>query len=237
MTRLSTFTIDDLEVCSRELRVVGVGAADMCESAERVTQHLFDRFRGDGQPSECVLVSMHKTHPCRALPLDLHAIVHEADPAVGDDDLCLVRMSSTSDERLPATLGTAAPLTANTSHTQPAIAAMLSAMGVELGELPDPITAIKSGVLHRSMDGFLVPSMRTSNLLTPAVRAELDALGVQSAVGLGGWLPSGNVFVLFALARVPIRERSARFLRSLAPSIRASLAPFTHRPFSADQSI
>ena len=232
MTGLSSFTIDDLEVCSRELRVLGAGAVNMQESAQRVTEHLFDRLRGRASRSECALVSLHKTHQHRALPLDLHAVVRDVDPTVEDEDLCLVRMSMASDERVSGTLGSTTPLTATTSHAQPVVAAMLSAMGVQLGSLPDPISVIKSGIHRRSIDAFVVPAFRESELLTGAVRAELDSIGVQSAVGFGGWLPSGNLFMIFALGRVAIAERSARLLGSLAPSIRASLAPFTHRPFA-----
>lgn len=230
MTRLSGFTIDDLEDCNRQLRVIGAGAATMGEVAQRITDALFERLCDDRTHQEPVTVSLHKSHPMRALPLDLHALVRATDPSIEDDDPCLVPMSASPDHsgRL---LGSSPPLTARTWTSQPALASIASAMGIDLAVLPDPITAIKAGLHTRLLDGLFVEAVRTSGALSGPGRAELDAAGVQSAIGIGGWLPSGNVFLLLVLARVPIPPRSARLLRSLTPAIRASLTPFTHRPF------
>jgi hypothetical protein len=234
MARLSNFTIDALEELSRELRVIGAGASTMQASARRITSYLYDCLRGPAPSSDCVAIALYKTHPCRALPLHLHALAHQMDERVTDSTPCLVRMSVAPGDGGIDALGEMLPLTSASLDAQHLLPSLFSMMGLDLESVPDPITAIQRGLHHRTLDGFFVPDIQADTRLGERARSELEQLGTRSAIGLGAGLPSGSVYMLFVLSRTSIPVRSGRLMQSLTPAVKASLVPYTHRPF--DQS-
>jgi hypothetical protein len=54
----------------------------------------------------------------------------------------------------------------------------------------------------------------------------VEAIGLRSMVALGGVLISGEVFFVVVFSAIPVPERTADLLRSVAPAVQASLTPF-----------
>jgi serine phosphatase RsbU (regulator of sigma subunit)/anti-sigma regulatory factor (Ser/Thr protein kinase) len=65
--------------------------------------------------------------------------------------------------------------------------------------------------------------------LVPA-RSLVDAHGVTAALGLGGVLPSGEVFTVVLYSRVPIDPATAQRFGAVAEAMRGAMAPFAHLP-------
>lgn len=67
---------------------------------------------------------------------------------------------------------------------------------------------------------------------SPLVPAQwlVDAHGVASALGLGGILPSGELFSVVIFSRVPIDTVTAHRFGAVAEALCAALAPFAHLP-------
>lgn len=67
---------------------------------------------------------------------------------------------------------------------------------------------------------------------SPLVPAQwlVDAHGVASALGLGGILPSGELFTAVVFSRVPIDTVTAHRFGAVAEALCAALSPFAHLP-------
>jgi serine phosphatase RsbU (regulator of sigma subunit)/anti-sigma regulatory factor (Ser/Thr protein kinase) len=69
----------------------------------------------------------------------------------------------------------------------------------------------------------------TGSPLVPA-QSLVESHGVQSALGLGGILPSGEVFTVVLLSRVPIDPATAQRFGAVTEAMRGALSPFAHLP-------
>lgn len=67
---------------------------------------------------------------------------------------------------------------------------------------------------------------------SPLVPAQwlVDGYGVTAALGLGGILPSGEVFTTVIFSRVPIDAATAQHFGTATEALRTAMAPFAHRP-------
>src|SRR6185437_10215087 len=67
---------------------------------------------------------------------------------------------------------------------------------------------------------------------SPLVPAQwlVDSHGVTSALGLGGILPSGELFTVVVFSRVPIDTVTAHRFGAVAEALCATMAPFAHLP-------
>jgi hypothetical protein len=235
MAELGTFSVDDLETFSRAVRELGTGAADMQAAAQRVTDYLHGHLRGaDGEP-QLLTALCHKTHLFGRLPPDLQALARSVDASIDDRAVCLVRLSQSGlATDAPDARTLVQPLTPAAFASQPVLVAMLVAMGLDVDSALDPDRAITMALHHRSLPGFLVPDLLESEWFDdPDTRAQLEQVGARSLLGLGGALPSGDLFFLFLFSHVPIPPRSAELLRTVATATKATLIPFTLRPFGA----
>ena len=232
MARVSGFTVDDLEEFSVVLRTIGEGASDMQDAAGRIVHYFHDNL-GEGETRDCLTVSLYKTHTYRYLPERLQALAKEADDTVDDGTACLVRMATVGyEEPEPQAASLVRPLTPIAFEEQPILVGLLVAMGLDVDAALDPERMISTGIHRQQLDMFHVPDLATSEWVDEEARAQLDLLGLSSLLGLGGGLPTGDLFFLFLFTCERTDERSADLMRSLAPALKATLIPHARMPFA-----
>jgi hypothetical protein len=229
---VSSFAVGDLEVMSRALRAVASGSDTMEEAARRIVEHVHAGLRSDGEP-DCLNVSLYKTHLYKTLPARLQALAFEADATVEPRTACLARLAVAGyDEPEPEASALVRPLTAAAFEEQPILVALLVAMGLDQDAATDPQRAVSAGVHREELQAFFVPDLAASEWVADDdTRAQVAALGLSSLLGIGGGLPSGDLFFLFLFTLAPIAPRSADLMRSLAPALKAALIPHSLRPF------
>lgn len=228
---LAEFSIDDLEIFSEALRTIGDGAHGIEGAAARVTAYLDERLAGLDGDRACVNLSLHMTHPFAGLPPERQAQAASLDPSVTASTACLTPLSIAGhvDEAEPG--GVALPLTDPMFSTRPILLTSLQAMGLNRELATERTEVVLSGVHRKELEAFLVPDLRVSDLLGPDERERVQALGIRSLLGIGGGLPTGDLFVLFLFARDVVTDRSAYLLRALAPAIKATLIPHALHPW------
>jgi two-component system NtrC family sensor kinase len=234
MAHASSFTVSDLETFSRDLRGLAPGAADMTVVAQRATDYLYEHLRTDDGEPECLTVALYKTQLLATLPGRLQRLARQADPTADGGTACLTQLATTGFEQPDPEPGSIVrPLTPAAFEEQPILVSLLVEMGLDVDAALDPQRALSAGVHRKDLDLFLVEDLATDDWTADAdVRQQTVALGLRSMLGIGGGLPSGDLFLLFWFSHVPIDRRSADLLRSLAPAIKASLIPFSLRPFA-----
>lgn len=236
MHRLDTFGVDDLVVLSKELRELGDAARPMASIAAELTTLLHTRLVDrHGQPA-CALVRLYKTHRFADLEPPLQAFARDLarEPITGDTR-CLTLLGTAGldpawNDRTRSAGHQAIPLTSEAIVAQsPMIAQLIAALGLDVTAVvrPDPMLHIE--MHHRAYNVFFVPEARGAASI-PA-QEFVARYGICSAVGVGGVLPSGDLFALVVFTVVPILEEVADLFRSLAPAVKAAIIPSTFHVF------
>ena len=233
MAVLERFTVDDLVAFSTDLRGMGAGASSMCEVSQEIADHLLANLVDDAGEPACLSVTLHKTHVFERLPLHLRDVAVEADPTVEPKTACLALLARSDTGVLPPPEAAerVRPLTPSAFTEQPIFVRLLAALGVDEASVLDPEQALAMRMQHRELNVYVEPELATSDLVDDAAREMVRQLGIHSLVAIGGILPSGDLFLVALIAKVPVGERVADLLRSLGTAAKVSLIPFTFKPF------
>jgi hypothetical protein len=180
----------------------------------------------------CALVRFYKTHPFASLEPELQALVaREMGAGMPDPAMrCLTLLGTAGDEaawnsRHRSQRHRVIPLpSADIVRSAPMIARLLEDLGVDLESIVAGREAPARPSEPRTYDVFHVEQA----LGSPAIPAQEEFVvpyAIQSVVGFGGVLRSGELFavVLFSRARIP--ATSANRFRTLALDIRSALFP------------
>ena len=234
---LEKFGVDDLVACSDTLRALGDDADDMSEVAERTVRFLRDSLvTHDGDPA-CALVRFYKTHPLHGLTADLQAFANGIHGGPLDNDVrCLTLLGTAGSEPSwndPANSKShrAVPLSGRTALEQsPMVASLVGDLGIDVDFVvrPDPAQIVERH--HQDYGVFHVP--RASGSAAVPAQDFVDKYGIESVVGLGGVLPSGDLFAVILFSTVPVSAEVADMLRSLALAVKAAIVRLTFTVFS-----
>jgi two-component system NtrC family sensor kinase len=233
MLDLTSFTLKDMANLEAALRRIGAGAESMQEVASRIVRHLHgglvDRRSGKGS---CALVRLFKTHRQGDLPPELREGVGAAadGAAVTREMKCLVLLATAGDE--PAWNSTALsvghkviPIASPSAVAKvPMLVDLFRQLGIEsaLESLPE------SGIL-------IEPEQKTFNVFyVPVARGRPEMLQedfvlpfhIESVLGVGGMLPSGELFALVMFSKIPIPRATADLFAPLALSVKLALLRF-----------
>jgi hypothetical protein len=217
------FNVDDLVEASARLRRIGRDKPFMVDAADDVAQYLYAAL------DACVGVVVHKSHEITELPSEL-AMASTSAPVGPGPRHCLAQLAAVG--RLPSR-GTFAhasvPLDADALRPSSLVGRAFGALAVTVDEVLDPLVAQRQAIQRRSLGAFHLDIAGAD--LPFAERAPLLDLGVQSVVAFGGGLLTGQVFVVWLLAAVPVPLGAATLFRSLAPAVQSALVPTTFRTF------
>jgi PAS domain S-box-containing protein len=232
---LAKFDLNDMIECGRAVRKAGEAASSMEEAAGEIIR-LFRRTLVDSQTGEanCPLIRCFKTHPLSQLPPDLEQIVQGSvsDKRYLRPDLpCLALLATAGAEeswndRRSSRGHAAIPLeSVEMVERAPMIASLLRQMGLKIETALNPDSLLILDAEQHTFNVFHVENAEGS----PSIPAQADFVkryGIRSALGFGGVLPGGELFIIVMFSRVTIPRETADMFRTIALGVKLALVPF-----------
>jgi hypothetical protein len=116
----------------------------------------------------------------------------------------------------------------------PMVVRLLEQMGLHARDIVEPKTALlMKASQYRNFGVFHVETALGSEHI-PNQQTFVEQYGIRSVVGMGGLLPSGEIFAVILFSRVVISLEVAALFRTLALSVKLALLPFApNEVFSA----
>jgi len=237
MPDIADFTLKDMVEVSAALRSMGSGAASMEEVADKIVHYLYDHLtEKDGKGNACALVRLFKTHSYADLDDSLQTFasgIMLASP-VSDKMKCLVLLASAGmlpewNSRKQSEGHKAIPLPSeHFIESFPMITQLIQQLGLEVNTLLQPDPAVVMDMAQKTYNVFLIPDAVGSSYV-PAQEGFVIPFKVQSVLGFGGILPSGNLFAIILFSKVKLSRQTADMFRSLALSVKIAILPFDGR--------
>ena len=228
---VGNFDLTSMLRCARALREAAADAASLEQSAKAITRVLYDACvdPASGERS-CALVRFYKTHEFEALPTRLRAFARRQMPGFEPrpDMKSLVLLATVGDEqtwndRKRSRGHQAIPLASvEMIERAPMISALLQQFGLTPQEAVRPGSDVLPDREGKAYNVFHVPEAVGSPYI-PAQADFVEPYGIQSVIGFGGALRSGNLFATILFSRRPIPAESAARFRSLAVDIKGIL--------------
>jgi hypothetical protein len=211
----------------------------MEEAARRTVNFLYERLVGgrSGQRA-CVLVRLFKTHPYGQLPEELQEVARRmlGGRTPPESTRCLVLLGTRGDEpawnqRRQSQGHQCIPLPSpEVVRRAPMIASLLRQFGVRIEAVVDPGYVLDPATTRFNV--FYVPDAIDSPIV-PAQAEFVGPCGVQSVLGYGGLLPSGEMFAVILFSRVSCSRAAAENFQLLALSTKLALSPLEGAVFRA----
>ncbi len=233
MYDLTRFRLEDMVQCGSALRTLGVGASHMQPVAEAVVRTLYDDLR-DGRDGTraCAMVRLYKTHTFADLEPDLRRIARAGmgDRPPSQAMKCLTLLATAGDEegwnsRSSSVGHQAIPLYSREQVDGiPMVAQLIRQFGLAIASVLAPDPAIMLDLEQRTFNVFHVIEARGSPYI-PAQDEFVIPFGIDSVLGFGGILPSGDLFAVILFSRVPIPEGTAEFFKTVALNVKVALLP------------
>lgn len=229
-----TFGLSEMLRCGLELRRRSKGAATMEQTAEAATRFFYESF-ADPRTGEqaCALVRFYKTHSYSLLEPSLQRFATKVaggtapNPGtkcltllatIGDDPQWCSRQTSRGHQAIPL-------LNVGMVAKAPMVAALIDELGLDLGAVLHPTPDVVRELEGKSYGVFYVADAHGSPSI-PAQEEFVVRYGIQSVVGFGGMLPSGDIYATIMFSRVPVPAATADRFRTVALDLRAMLFQF-----------
>jgi hypothetical protein len=218
-----------------ELRTVGQGANSMEEVASRIARHLYARLVDDqGNPANA-LVRVYKSHRYGALPASLQDSVRATlgEASVSEEVRCLTLLGTAGSEaawnhREQSAGHRAIPLPSEGAVERlPMILQLVRQLGLEVSQVVRPQPALILELDQATFNVFFVERARGSEHI-PAQDNFVIPYAIQSVLGFGGMLPSGDMFAVIAFSKVALSRATADLFKTMALNVKLALLPFTH---------
>ena len=218
--------------CGNRLRQATQGAATLDDAASAVAQCLFDSFVNPQTAAPaCALVRVYVTRAFGSLTAEqkqfARALIGEPN-ALADDTKCLVLQGTAgldanwqrpSDSKGHQVI----PLPSEEFvRNAPMIASLIEQFGLQIADVVRPRLHAERELVDKNYNVFHVEHAIGS----PYIPAQSDFVvpyGIQSVVGFGGVLSTGDLYAAILFSRVHIPHESAKRFRSLALTLRAAL--------------
>ncbi|MDA0867588.1 MAG: sensor histidine kinase, partial [Cyanobacteria bacterium] len=244
MYNLTRFSLSEMTECGAILRKLGIGAASMEAVANSIVHHFYNQFLDPetGQ-SALALVRFFKTHAYSDLPTDLQPIATQmlgsttAHPGLK----CLTLLATTGDRpewnaRTASTGHQVIPLPSERMVTQaPMIAQLIQQLGLTINNVLAPDPDLLVDLQERTYNVFHIPNAINSSYI-PAQAEFVAPCKIQSVLGFGGMLPSGNLMAIILFSKLPIQRDTAELFKPLALNAKMAILPFSQGPIFASPS-
>lgn len=234
MYDLSRFNVDDLLKCSTALRKLGADGKSMEEGVNRIVRYFHETFVDERTGENTfALIRFYKTHPYSELSPDLRGFVQAVLKKKPDNPhmKCLTLLATAGDKaewnnrRLSVQHQVIPLVNEETVHQAPMIAQLVHQFGLEVSALFHPDPSILISEKKRSFNLFYVPKALGSPHI-PAQEEFVIPHKIESVIGFGGLLPSGQFFALILFSKVPITREVADLFPSLAITVKGAILPF-----------
>lgn len=242
MYDLARFRLSDMTECGSALRQLGYGAPSMDVVADRIVHYLYHEFRDTQTGTHSfALVRCFKTHSYGELPAELQTFAQTqlgSQPPTPDLK-CLTLLATTGDrpewQTRQASRGhQAIPLvSAKLVAESPMISQLIRQLGLDIGAVLAPSADLMMDLEQRTFNVFLVPEAVASPYV-PAQKDFVIPYGIQSVMGFGGMLPSGNLVAIVLFAKCAITSETADLFKTVALNMKMAMLPFDRKQVFAD---
>ena len=235
---VTTFGFKEMMDCRGRIRSLLSDDPPTLEDAAERAVEFFRRELVDarGEPA-CALVRFFKTHPYSELPDELQAIARAATPDASPQPAvrCLTLVASRGDEpdwnsRHTSRGHRAIPLmSVEMVQRAPMIAQLITQMGLPIANVVRPSRALLLDQETASHNVFYVPRA----LGSPHIVAQEEFVrryGIESVLGFGGLLASGDLFAVILFSKVPVSPDTADQFRVVGLNLKISILPFSRKP-------
>jgi hypothetical protein len=234
MYNLTKFSLSDMTECGTALRKLSAGASSLEEVANRLVQFFYTNFLDEQTGSPAIaLARLFKTHPYNELPNDLQTAVnqmlgHEPDPphmrcltlmaTVGDRPEWCARQRSIGHQVIPL-------VSEQLVAQSPMISQLIQQLGLDIGTVLAPDPDLLVDLEQKTYNVFHVPDAVHSPFV-PAKAEFVIPHQIQSVLGFGGMLPSGNLAAFILFSKVQIPKETAELFKTLALNAKLAMLPF-----------
>ncbi|MDR4504852.1 MAG: hypothetical protein MRK01_08710 [Candidatus Scalindua sp.] len=233
---MTKFSLQDMSEVGDALQQLELKARNIDELSNEMVQYFFDNL-GDTQTGEksSVLVRFFMTYPYSSLDTELRQTVDNLldSRPVPQDMKCLV-LSATAGVRpewnsaakskdhrvLP--LQSEDMLKKNIMVHQ-----FIQQMGIDIANVLNPDPKLSSELEGRVFNVYYVPDALRSPYI-PAQDEFVIPYGIKSAMGIGGMLPTGNLFALLIFSKTKIPRDTANVFKNIALNVRMAVLPFVN---------
>lgn len=234
MYDLTKFSRTDMNNCAIALRNMNVGAKSMEEVAERMVRHLYEQTvdAQTGEPA-CALVRFFRTYSYRQLNDNLQEAARDilGGKSVAPGTKCLTLLATAGQEsywnsRADSSGHKAIPLVdKDFIDRAPMISQLIQQFGLEISTVLEPNPEILVDLERTTFNVFYIPEALGSPHI-PAQKEFVVPYQVQSILGFGGMLPSGNLFAIILFSKVQIPREAADSFKWVSAYARIAAAAF-----------
>jgi signal transduction histidine kinase/DNA-binding response OmpR family regulator len=206
----------------------------MEEAANRMVRYIYDSFvDGDTGRRSCALVRFFITHPYGMLDAELQTMSRKMLAEIPDSPThkCLVLLGTAGDEpewnvRRQSKGHRVFPLpSAQMVSSLPMISQLIYQLGIDVRCVLGPTPNVLLAAEQQTYNVFHVPQAEGSPYI-PAQHGFVVPFQIQSVLGFGGLLPSGELFTLILFSRTAISHDTAALFKPCALAAKAALLPF-----------
>ena len=234
MYDLRTITGAETAELGNALGRLGSEAQSMEEAAGRIASFLYENLveKETGHKS-CALVRFYKSHSYGELDEGLREFARGVLGAAPEspDMKCLTLLATVGDEpqwnsRANSVGHKAIPLASEqVIESIPMISRLVSQFGLEVSTVVKPEPAVISDLAQKTYNTFYIQQAPGSRYI-PAQEDFVVPFGIQSVLGLGGILTSGELFAVIMFSKTPIPAATADNFKALAPKVKEAVLPF-----------
>lgn len=242
MQRLAAFGFNEMMQLRSKLRALPGTDPQTIEAAAAAAVRLFrDGITDQNGAPICALARIYKTHPYAALDAGLQEFARTVDPSADTiaDLRCLVLLATAGDEpewnsRHTSKQHKAIPLSSESAVAgAPMILQLLVQLGVDVARVVRPGTGLLLDNSERAHNVFYVPRAEGSPSI-PAQQQFVAPYGIQSVIGFGGIVSSGDLFAAILFVTVEIQPEVADLFKVIGLNFKLAMLSVMDRPlFSA----
>lgn len=232
MYQLTGFGLREMTECGAALRQLGAEAASLEEVASKIVRFLYVHLVDEAGHPACVLIRAFKTYPAERVGPALRRV---AANKLGHDSLMSTKyfllIASAGQEpdwndRSRSNRFQAIPLEGETFVAQfPMFSQLLTQFGVDLHTFLKPGSNLLVDQEEHRYNVFHVAEAVGSSYI-PFQQEFVLPYRIQSVLGFGSLLPSGEIFAVILFSKVPIPREVADRFQTLALCAKIALLPF-----------
>ena len=234
MHDLTRFTQSEATECGNALRALGSAASSMETAANNIAQHPYNSvINSETNEKACALIRFYKTHPYGQLASGLQEFASGimGGAPESQDMKCLTMMATAGEHadwnsRSTSSGHRAIPLaSADFVGGIPMIAQLVSQFGIEMGSVISPEPNVIGDLARQTFNTFHIADVVDS----PCIPAQDDFVipnGIQSVLGFGGVLSSGELFVVIMFSKASMPADVANKFTFIGASVKEAVEPF-----------
>ena len=233
MYQLTRFGLKEMTECGAAIRRLGGEASDLQAVASKIVHFLYTHLVDEAGYPACALIRAFKTHPTTLLGPALQRVLAKklVSGSLTSCAKCFVLIASAGQEpdwndRALSKQFQAIPLDGDTFVAQfPMFSQLLTQFGVDLHAFLKPGSNLLVDQEEHRYNVFHVGEAVDSPYI-PHQRRFVLPYRIQSVVGFGSLLPSGEIFAVILFSKVSIPREVADRFQTLSLCSKIALLPF-----------